>query len=425
MAARIGKLASNILSTAKPGKHSDGGGLYLYLHSRDEKNRPVGSWVYRYTFAGARTEMGIGSIDSLSLKDARTERDRLDRQKREGINPREAREQAQRAAQERREAPTLTEVAESAFEAHKATLKGTSNEGRWYSPLRLHLLPKIGDRKIEDITQHDIASALRPIWTTKYPTAKKVLDRLSVVLNHAEADDLDVDPRIIAKARKKLGASGHEVKNHPALPLAETVRLFHSLDIESNVDRALALYLLAGAGPRIGPLRNARANHIQGDVWTFPAEAMKGRKGKTDELRLPITDQMKPIIERCLADCRGGYLFSTKRDGASLNRKPTVVSDQAIENVMRAREEEWSWAEPCRPHGLRATFRTWAAETNPSLFAVAEASLAHKVGSTLERTYNRTDFLEQRRSLLGCWGAFLASEQHQTEGKVIRLQNHT
>lgn len=94
-----------------------------------------------------------------------------------------------------------------------------------------------------------------------------------------------------------------------------------------------------------------------------------------------------------------------------------AISDQAIENVMRDREIEWDWPEPYRPHGLRATFRTWVSEVDPSLYAVAETALAHRVGGNVERTYARNDFIEQRRALMERWADHVTGGS----GKVVRI----
>jgi hypothetical protein len=67
----VGKLAANILKTASVGKHSDAAGLYLLVTGRDGKGNAKGSWIFRYTYLKQRYEMGIGSIQSLSLARAR------------------------------------------------------------------------------------------------------------------------------------------------------------------------------------------------------------------------------------------------------------------------------------------------------------------------------------------------------------------
>ena len=87
-----------------------------------------------------------------------------------------------------------------------------------------------------------------------------------------------------------------------------------------------------------------------------------------------------------------------------------AITDQAIENVMRGCEAKWEWPERYRPHGLRASFRSWVSEIDPSLYAVAETALAHKVGGIVERTYARNDFLEQRRALMELWAEHVTGE---------------
>ena len=52
--------------TAKPGKYSDGGNLYLIV-SRSGARK----WVLRFTWRGRAKEMGLGSADRVPLADAR------------------------------------------------------------------------------------------------------------------------------------------------------------------------------------------------------------------------------------------------------------------------------------------------------------------------------------------------------------------
>ena len=60
-------------------------------------------------------------------------------------------------------------------------------------------------------------------------------------------------------------------------------------------------------------------------------------------------------------------------------------------------------------HGLRASFRTWAAERTPTPRAVCEAALAHSVEGKTEAAYQRGDMFEKRRKLMQQWGAFCCS----------------
>jgi integrase len=66
-------------------------------------------------------------------------------------------------------------------------------------------------------------------------------------------------------------------------------------------------------------------------------------------------------------------------------------------------------------HGFRSTFRDWASESANAPREVAEMSLAHKVGSDVERAYARSDLLEKRRALMKQWSEFVAKTSVQAE----------
>jgi integrase len=407
----VGKLASNILKTAKVGKHSDGAGLYLLVTGHDPKGNAKGSWIFRYTYLKQRYELGLGSIQSLPLARARAECDRwrdLMNDRRNPVNPLDEKRRLETEAHYGRSAPTLGEVAPLAFEAIKGRLKGDGKAGRWYSPLQLYVLPVLGNLKVEDIHQRDIEAALRPIWTTKAPTATKALHRLGAVMNYAAAMGLEVNSNAVPNARQLLGDQRHKVRNHPALPWEEVPKLYQWLNPEITTQRALMLYILTGGGTRMRPLRSARRDQFSDGVWTIEGEALKGRRDNVTDFRVPVTREMQSIFDWPTMNGDGGFLFPSPRSRPS---RPMAISDQAIENIMRDREVEWDWPAPYRPHGLRSSFRTWASHIDPSLYAVAETALAHSVGGLVERSYNRNDFLEQRRELLDRWADHVTSNR--------------
>lgn len=413
----MAKLAANILSTAKTGKHSDGGGLNLLIKGRDKKGRAKGSWVFRYTFLKQRYELGLGSVQAFSLAQARNECVRLRdlmTDKRNPINPIEEKRTLEAEARYGRKTYTLEELAPLAFEAIMGQLKDDGKAGRWYSPLEMYVLPKLGKMKVEEIHQRDIESTLKPIWRTKAPTAEKALHRLGIVMKHGAAMGLDINLNAVLSARQLLGHSGHIVRHHPALPWQDIPQLYQSLDFDNIVQRALGLYILTGGGMRLKPLRIAHADQISNGVWTIEGASMKGLKGKVTDFRVPITDEMQRLIDMSFAENVEGFLFPSPM---SIIGRVKPISDQAIENVMRSKEKEWNWPEPYRPHGIRSTFRTWVSEINPSLYAVAETALAHKVGSKTERTYDRNDFLEQRRELKERWSAYLTGNSKE----IVRI----
>ena len=146
MARELHRLSAVKVKNAAPGKHADGGGLWLW--KRDDGGA---QWVLRVTVHGRRHEMGLGSTDDVSLAQARREAERWRAVALSGVNPVRERERLRREAE--RNLHLLKDVAEDAFASRKAELKGEGAAGRWYSPLALHVLPKLGKTPVAEIDQ--------------------------------------------------------------------------------------------------------------------------------------------------------------------------------------------------------------------------------------------------------------------------------
>lgn len=111
----------------------------------------------------------------------------------------------------------LRDVALDAFESRKAELKGDGIAGRWFSPLELHVLPKLGKMPVSQIELRDIRDTLAPIWHEAAHTAKKAMNRLGICMRHAAALGLEVDLQATEKATALLGKQRHKAQNIPAL----------------------------------------------------------------------------------------------------------------------------------------------------------------------------------------------------------------
>ncbi|MGR3548260.1 MAG: tyrosine-type recombinase/integrase [Roseovarius sp.] len=388
------RLSAGFLKSAPVGKHCDGAGLWLI-----KREDGGAQWVLRVTVHGRRREMGLGGFPALGLADARKLADRWRKVAAAGRDPVKEREAEERAA--RREDISLAIITADAFEARKAELKGDGTAGRWLSPLNLHVLPKLGRVPVTDLDQRDIRDTLAPIWHTKADTARKALNRLSIVMRHAAALGLDVDLQATDKAKALLGKTRHVPKNIPAMAWADVPGFYASL--EEPTPTHLALRLLILTGMRSGPLRNMRLDQIEGDVWTVPAEAMKGRKGATEAFRVPLSLEAQRVIDLARPHARNGFLFPNNRQG--------VISDMTLSRHMERRGLE------ARPHGFRTSLRTWLAEATDAPHEVAETVLGHVTDSGVVRAYRRTDYLEQRRALLERWVDHLTGGA----GQVVKL----
>ena len=119
---------------------------------------------------------------------------------------------------------------------------------------------------------------------------------------------------------------------------------------------------------------------------------------KTGEThRVPLTNEMIEILEP-LKVLQSEYVFEGQK-----RHRP--LSNMAMLMLLRRMGEEGVTV-----HGFRSTFRDWASEAANAPREVAEMSLAHKIGSGVERAYARSDLLEKRRDLMAKWSQFVASE---------------
>ena len=388
------RLSAKGAASLGPGKYADGAGLWLV---KEEHAR--GKWVLRVTVHGRRREMGLGAFPAVPLAEARQRADAARAKVRAGLDPIKERERAKRDAA--RDLHLLKDVALDAFESRKAELKGDGKAGRWFSPLALHVLPKLGKVPVSDIDQTDIRDCLAPIWHSKAETAQKAIGRLALCMKHAAALGLQVDLQAVEKARALLGKPRHRAENIPAMPWQDVPEFYASLNDGTITHLALRLLILTGV--RSAPLRFLHENQINGDVWTIPAETMKGRRDATAEFRVPLVPEALAVIDAAKSHARDGFLFPSVRKG--------VISDATMSRLMERREME------ARPHGFRSSLRDWLAEATDAPHDVAETMMGHVVGGAVERAYRRTDFLEQRRVLLARWAMHVTGQS----GAVVKL----
>lgn len=397
----INRLSAASVKTPKPGKHCDGGGLWLVV--REDGGA---QWVLRVVVHGRRREMGLGPCPPVGLAEARRLAERWRVEAKAGRDPIKLREAEARAA--RREDISLEAIALATFEARKAQLKGDGKAGRWMSPLTTHVLPKLGKVPVTDLDQTDLRDLLAPIWHEKADVARKALNRVGLVLEHAAAMGIDVDLQTVAKAKALLGKSRHVPAHIPAMDWRDVPGFYATLGDLSPVELALRLLILTGV--RSAPVRLMTLDQITGPgfcdpgdktdrtdktdatdqaVWTIPAANMKGAKGKTADFRVPLCPEALRVIDLARAHERRGFLF--------VGRQGKPISDMAMSAHMKRAGLE------ARPHGFRAALRTWLAEATDAPHEVAEAVLAHETGSAVVKAYRRTDYLEERRALLQRW----------------------
>lgn len=148
------QLKAAFVRTAPPGRHTDGGGLYLYVSESGARR-----WVLRIMVRGKRRDFGLGSAVVVSLADVREIALEYRLIAAKGGDP------SKKIHQSRKKVMSF-EVA--AMEYHKFNIQTSSWNGKhtdqWLTTLRNYAFPKIGDMSVDEIVTQDVIAVLQPIW---------------------------------------------------------------------------------------------------------------------------------------------------------------------------------------------------------------------------------------------------------------------
>lgn len=162
------QLKAAFVRSAPPGRHTDGGGLYLYVSDSGARR-----WVLRIMVRSKRRDFGLGSAIVVSLADAREIAHEYRVIAAKGGDP-------TNKIHESRKKTMASEIAASEY--HKSNIQTSSCNGKhtdqWLTTLQNYAFPKIGDMAVDAIATQDIIEVLRPIWLDKHETARRVLQRV-------------------------------------------------------------------------------------------------------------------------------------------------------------------------------------------------------------------------------------------------------
>ena len=372
-----------------PGRYHDGAGLMLVVKATGGQ-----SWIQRLMIRGKRRDLGLGSLDFVSLREARAKAHENRRIAREGGDP--------TRQVEARAVPTFREGIEAVLDLQRANWRdGGKSEKQWRASLRDYAGPLM-DRPVSEIDAGAVLAVLAPIWNEKRETARRVLQRIGAVLKWAVAGGHRADTPIEA-VRATLPKNGNHQRHHRALPHGEVGGALTTIrESQAWPATKLALEFTILTAARSGEVRGATWDEVdvESRTWTVPAGRIKAGR----EHRVPLSDAALAVLQaaRALRD-GSGLVFPSQRGKA--------LSDATLGKLMRSRGID------AVPHGFRSSFRDWCGETGQPR-EVAEAALAHVVKDRAEAAYARSDLLDRRRALMERWAAYVTGER----AKVVALR---
>ncbi len=389
MVQRLYKLsARTVASLCQPGRHADGGGLYLLVSKAGTK-----SWIFMFKRSGKRTELGLGSLLNVPLADARLKAAHC----REALGRKEDPRRILRGAS----VPTFGEISDELIRSLETGWKNDKHKAQWKTTLSSYAGP-IRNKSVDKIDTDDVVDVLRPIWLEKAETARRLRGRIEAVLNAAKARGFRTgdNPAAWRGHLDQLLAKQHKLRrgHHGAMPYQDVPAFVARLRGMDSIS-ALALEFLILTAARTGEVLGAKWSEIDhsAKVWTIPAARMKGSR----EHRVPLTEACLCILAKLEKLRRSNdpdepIFFGRGRAGG--------LSSMALEMILRRMALKTSGV---TVHGFRSAFRDWCGEETHFPREVAEAALAHTIRDKVEAAYRRGDALEKRRDLMHSWSNFI------------------
>jgi integrase len=392
--------------TKRPGRHADGGGLYFRVIAKDKCY-----FVFRFRIAGREREMSLGPWPELTLEEARIKHAALRKTvKVDKIDPL-AGKRSKGVPVGPSGVPSFGAMALKHIEAHEGSWKSAKHSRQWNATLRTHAAA-LWDMPVSEIGTENILQVLQPIWSTVPETAARTRARIEAVLASAQVDGWIEEGRSnparwknwldrkLPNPRKVGKPRGH----HAAMPYDQLPGFMMRLSASDNA-AAKPLMIAILCALRTNETLGAVWSEIDFDkaVWAVPEERMKMKKPHS----VPLSDQAVAIF-RDLYEARGAnlYIFA--------GRPQRPLSSMSMAMLLRRMGVTGATV-----HGMRAAFRSWAADQGVE-FSVAEAALAHTTGGNVA-AYQRSDLLARRRPVMEAWANHCCGK---TSDNVIPLRPH-
>jgi integrase len=393
-----------LLARGAAGKHFDREGLSLIIHSPTSAH-----WERRYQIHKRARTIGIGSAKIFGLTAAREHNRKISLLLAQGIDPLEAR-RAERGAT----VTTFRAVAERYIVDAAPGWKDKAYALQWRRSLEHYVYPLIGPTDINAIGRRDVLAILEQdvgdakFWERHPVAADRIRNRIEMILDYATARDLrlpSANPaawtllRHVLPSKKKLV----KVEHYSSVPYSEVPAVMAELSKREGITTQALRFLILTAA-RTGEVLGATWDEVDlgNAIWTVPANRMKSGK----EHRVPLSAPAITLLQSLHTEAANPHVFVGLRKAS--------LSAGAMMAVMRrvGRKET--------VHGFRASFANWAAEKTSFDHIAIEGSLAHAVGSGVERAYRRADLFDKRRRLMDTWARFIMSTPTTADIVAIR-----
>lgn len=375
--------------SAKPYKLNDADGLYLKVMPNNAKY-----WRLRYQYLGKEKELSLGVYPQVSLQEARTHRDEARKNIREGIDPLLIRKE-QRQLAVFAQANTFEQMA---LEWHQKQIGHWSPRHAQTVQYRLerYILPEIGDYPLHAIKPVIMLSCLQKIDKTAPEMSRRMKRICSHVFKYAIATGrTESDPTYGLECALRKYKKGH----YASITVDEFPDFLIKLhDYKTQVYRQtyLAIQLMMLTFVRTQELVEARWEEISFDnaMWVIPGERMKMGLAHMVPLSRQGMDVLKELKE---INGHREYIFP------SIPRPRKPMSKNSILRAIK----RMGYNGKMTGHGFRSLALGLLKEKLGYSHEVADRQLAHVPKSSVDRAYDRAQFLPQRKEMMQCYADYI------------------
>lgn len=389
------KLKHKQLASLDLGKHADGHGLGFLVRkyfTPDSEERISRSWFLRYQFGGKERMMGLGTFPEIGLATARqmAEQIRAKMTTDPLYDPIAVAEHAtakQKEIAEQRDR-TFGSVFESWFEHTVPDWHSKVTAEKVKSQVTKYCKP-IWSRPVTEIDDADVIKVLTPIWKAKNVMARALRGNIEAILNYAVAmkwrSPGDNPARWRGHLQFRLPKHKHKVRHHPSIPYLQMPAFFAALRDHKQTDAAKALAMLTLTALRLDDVLQMTPEMVSFDLNTITIPETKEIEGFVLPMVPQMVELLRPLVE---ATAPGERLFKIEADAL----RELIDKLSPVKAV---------------PHGLRASFKTYAEDISHAEDKVIEVCLGHVLGDGTERAYMRGQYLTKRTILMKQWADYL------------------
>jgi integrase len=400
MPKTVKPLTDNQCKHAKPKDKqytlSHGGGMGLRIMPSGKKE-----WILRYTkpYTKVRTAIQLGIYPATSMKKAQSKRDTYLTMLADNKDPLEVRNEQDRKSEQLKN-NTFHRVAELWMEDKQRKAKANPQTAKdiWNS-LENHIFPKLGKRPLNELQPKLMETVIKPLESKgSLELVKRLCQRINEIMAFALNEEFITDnPLAHIKKKFKAPSTTHNPSLEPKdLPVLMTAITSGSMAIPTRLLIEWQLHTMIRPNEAAGS-KWAEID-LDNNIWTIPKGRMKKVgtakqwEGRKDHV-IPLTTQTIAILKQ-MKPFSGHleYVFPNQR-----NRQQPAGPDSANNALKRAGLKNKQTAQGMR---TMASSSLNEAEFNPD---VIESALYHLDPNEQRRTYNRTDYFNQRRVMMDWW----------------------